>query len=426
MVRTRTFQIAFGSILIIIFIIISFFTLFIALGFRLDANRKLYSEFQNSSSEDVQKVLPRLEWTTGTEFNQNNGIVLGIAGVLPALVSLFILNRLRREIGKSGRAEQQQATRIAFASAIIFFVYVIVALLTAYVGEILFLLPLSEVAVALAFAAISCLSSYLYLFQAARKHYREEDLVLTEKDVQLMQFQLEHSGLTQILALSASVFFALIVGIFFVTYSQYYTTLPSVISHALSFRGLIFSIFAWAVVMVVGYYLGVISQIMGIIGDLGASLGKYKKEHAEKTDSARIFIVTINEDGSSEIGFGDGKPGAKLPTGQVADAFYAGIGKRGALPDEGIEGRKAFANRRQMLEFVGERFNRYLLERMPEEPGNYVVYLDVWEKQFTALDDPALIEASLGGIDRLCRSCGTRNANDALHCRKCGEKLKKV
>lgn len=41
---------------------------------------------------------------------------------------------------------------------------------------------------------------------------------------------------------------------------------------------------------------------------------------------------------------------------------------------------------------------------LPEEPGWYLAYLDVWEREISALDDPDLLELALGGPDTATRT----------------------
>jgi len=41
---------------------------------------------------------------------------------------------------------------------------------------------------------------------------------------------------------------------------------------------------------------------------------------------------------------------------------------------------------------------------LPTQPGMYTVYLDVWERDITALDDPSILEIALGGVDTTTRS----------------------
>jgi Family of unknown function (DUF6519) len=42
-------------------------------------------------------------------------------------------------------------------------------------------------------------------------------------------------------------------------------------------------------------------------------------------------------------------------------------------------------------------------EDVPEEPGHYLVYLEVWDRHVTAVEDPALREQALGGPDTTTR-----------------------
>lgn len=41
---------------------------------------------------------------------------------------------------------------------------------------------------------------------------------------------------------------------------------------------------------------------------------------------------------------------------------------------------------------------------LPSEPGNYLIYLDVWERHLTALEDPEIREVALGGPDTATRT----------------------
>jgi hypothetical protein len=41
---------------------------------------------------------------------------------------------------------------------------------------------------------------------------------------------------------------------------------------------------------------------------------------------------------------------------------------------------------------------------LPTQPGNYGVYLDVWEREITALEDPSILEIALGGVDTTTRT----------------------
>ncbi|HBX71035.1 MAG TPA: hypothetical protein DEH25_17080, partial [Chloroflexi bacterium] len=41
---------------------------------------------------------------------------------------------------------------------------------------------------------------------------------------------------------------------------------------------------------------------------------------------------------------------------------------------------------------------------LPTAPGNYLIYLDVWERHLTALEDPEIREVALGGPDTATRA----------------------
>ena len=41
---------------------------------------------------------------------------------------------------------------------------------------------------------------------------------------------------------------------------------------------------------------------------------------------------------------------------------------------------------------------------LPTLPGNYLVYLDVWEREITGLEDPSILEIALAGVDTATRT----------------------
>ena len=95
-------------------------------------------------------------------------------------------------------------------------------------------------------------------------------------------------------------------------------------------------------------------------------------EQVETLESAqpndRVYVVSIGDDGTAAINFGDGKCGSRLPTGvtRISAHYRTGRGSAGNVPES-------------------------------------FVYLDVWTREVTAIEDVRLIEPALGGPDTSIR-----------------------
>jgi hypothetical protein len=140
------------------------------------------------------------------------------------------------------------------------------------------------------------------------------------------------------------------------------------------------------------------------------------------------YIIRTKEDGSTEVIFGDGKTGARLPTGveDISASYREGAGEEGKMPNQKKE-IKVFADKKQMIEFLGEKAKFYVVEKVSEEPGDLTLVISVWQEEITEFQLPdLLIEPDLGGNDtrvKACKYCETLNESDALYCKKCGKKL---
>lgn len=178
--------------------------------------------------------------------------------------------------------------------------------------------------------------------------------------------------------------------------------------------------------------VGLSGLLIVVITSMHALLSKKTAtplEVLKGTGASFGYIIRINEDGSTEVIFGDGIRGAKLPTGGegTSASYRAGTGEEGKVPNQKTENSKVFADRSQMIDFLGKTIPSNLDKKIPKEPGGYIIYLDVWESEVTGFELPDyLIEPELGGTDtrvKACKYCETLNESDALYCKKCGKKL---
>src|SRR5271157_4459971 len=149
---------------------------------------------------------------------------------------------------------------------------------------------------------------------------------------------------------------------------------------------------------------------------------------AEKNHYRRVLMqqgrVQIDADGNEQIAIGDhiaattstdvigqsGYPVTTPPTGTATGAFALGLNAGGT--DVTIEPGRMYVDG---LLVENDTPDATLLTQ-PDMPGvtledlgltksgPYVVYLDVWERLITALDNPAIKESALGGPDTSVRT----------------------
>jgi len=144
----------------------------------------------------------------------------------------------------------------------------------------------------------------------------------------------------------------------------------------------------------------------------------------EIKDSGKGYAILIKEDGSLQVVFRDGEVGERLLSGRAEpSASYRGAEKKGEATNRKNKGTKVFADRGQMIKFLGGTITCDLPEIIPEEKGTYVLILYIWKNELTPIKGPELTEVPLGASYKCCKSCGTQNDSDALYCKKCGRKL---
>ena len=123
--------------------------------------------------------------------------------------------------------------------------------------------------------------------------------------------------------------------------------------------------------------------------------------------SSVIYSVVTNENGNSHVIFGDGKEGKRLPPGSsdAIDAVYRqGCGGAGNIQSEQPKGVRIFSGRKQAIKSLGRKIVSDLMAKLSEDHGTYIVYLDVWKRDLTLLDDPTLRETALEGANTNTRT----------------------
>jgi hypothetical protein len=92
----------------------------------------------------------------------------------------------------------------------------------------------------------------------------------------------------------------------------------------------------------------------------------------------QVFVVSIADDGTMTVKFGDGKCGRRLPTGleRISALYRTGAGSAGNVPGKPDQASGG---------------------------GLDLVYLDVWSREFTVIEDVHLSEPALDGPDTSIR-----------------------
>ena len=266
----------FGSLLVALYVFVSFFGLIAFYGMRAEYCRKLYYEFQNSTDPEVVKALPRFSWGFETNLDFRSGMLTGVlGGILAAAISFSVVIVAKYINSTKMRTVRPDYTAV-LATVIVFVVYLFTFVLTSFFRNPSSLISMLDLTLAFIFAAISCLTTYLYILQIKRDY-------IFDNDLQLKQFELEHAGLRQILHLATWVFFLMFVGIFFVAFYEYFLAVPEVMSYTNAFRFSLVPMFAWAVLIILGYFAGVLGQLMSLMTDIVDAIREYGKERQEKS-----------------------------------------------------------------------------------------------------------------------------------------------
>lgn len=121
----------------------------------------------------------------------------------------------------------------------------------------------------------------------------------------------------------------------------------------------------------------------------------------DKKTFDKSFSVVIDENGSTSIIFGNSEKGARLPSvgGTVDTSYNRGSGEAGNVPYEKPKGVELFSTRAKAIEFLGGKIVSELKTTLPEKQGQYIVYLDVWQRHMTSADDPLIRETALREAD---------------------------
>jgi hypothetical protein len=124
-------------------------------------------------------------------------------------------------------------------------------------------------------------------------------------------------------------------------------------------------------------------------------------------DDENHFAIRIDENGNSGIVFGNGKRGSLSPSGMenIKEVYRKGIGTTGEVNDDHIELEDGIE-----IKFVdvvyrtGDYWVFPARTTKGETESSYdAIYLDVWGRDISALDDESIKDSALGGVDTTIR-----------------------
>jgi hypothetical protein len=119
----------------------------------------------------------------------------------------------------------------------------------------------------------------------------------------------------------------------------------------------------------------------------------------------KSYSIVIDKDGSVQVIFGNGKKGARPPVGSIiATSYRQGCVEADNVLSEKLNGVRYFSSKTQAIDFLGKRIMSELTAKFPEKQGDYLVYLDVWERDMVIFNDPTLSETALGGPETNTRT----------------------
>ena len=105
----------------------------------------------------------------------------------------------------------------------------------------------------------------------------------------------------------------------------------------------------------------------------------------EKRGSDSNYTIVIKEDSSVQVMYRDDEASKKLLSGMSGPSasYKRGVRKGGEVTTGKSRVKKDFADRDQMMKFLGGTITRDLPKIIPEEKGTYVLILHVWKNNLT-------------------------------------------
>lgn len=140
------------------------------------------------------------------------------------------------------------------------------------------------------------------------------------------------------------------------------------------------------VVMILGYFYyrdrkankNIVSEKIAITIEKRDSDNSYR-------DSDNSYAIVIKEDSSVQVMFKEDEASKKIPSRMSGPSasYKRGVGKGGEVKTGKNRVKKVFADRDQMIKFLGGTITCDLPKIIPEEKGTYVLILHVWKNNLT-------------------------------------------
>lgn len=264
--ENNEFKIRLGTILLALYGFFSMFGYFISHGLGADSTRQLYSQFENNATISVY-----LKWVLSTEIDLFRGLIFGlIAGIVIAVLILIIvtyqLSRLERQLQK-----ELLNTRPAIIAGILvlvsyFVVFVFVSLFIECMRAHMVFRSSVDFLVILSVAAISFASTEIYV-DSYRIHEERRDFI-KDKTVQLKKLELEFAWGREVFHLATWVFVTIIIGGIALALLRWFYETPLEVRASSEFGVIMLCSILSISNIAVGFFVGVIYQIMRNMDDI--------------------------------------------------------------------------------------------------------------------------------------------------------------
>lgn len=263
------------TVLLVIYAFLCAFEQVSLYGLRADCARELYNEFKDT---EYAKEAKTFIWGERAALHFSDSLLAGfVIGFITSIVTFF-----------SVRFSFHRRSHL-LGGTLFFAVYTIVLTIASLPFQYELASNLMHHAFSLLFAGIGSFSTSTYLgSDQARRKRREFAAKMRSVESLRLGLELEHNSTREHLHLTTMAFSAGIVsGAIFIFY-QYFFRIPPEMRYTFSFGILLIAWFILIMTMIVGFFLGVILQIMGGMEDIIETIRNVKVKPQRKQRKKQV------------------------------------------------------------------------------------------------------------------------------------------
>jgi hypothetical protein len=257
-------KMSLGSVLLAIYGFSCIFVQFSLHGLSADCNRQLYLRFQNET--DVSY----LKWAWDSQLDFFKGIITGcITGLAFSAPFYLIINQRQQTQEKDYRKK-----KLSYVAATLTFAwYLATFILASFFANPYFLKSALDLVLTFCYAGI-CSWSTLMFIDNIRVHKERRDF-LFNKEMQLKKLEFESAFAIEILHLVSWMMVSAFVGCIAIGLYQYFYAVPPQIVGTQEFSLSLMSLFFNVIMLISGFFLGVVCQVAFNISDIIWAIKEY-------------------------------------------------------------------------------------------------------------------------------------------------------